>query len=565
MSVVAFLNDSSEVFKSRFEMKDVIKVFFSPFENNCSYRNYFCIKDIYDYSRYCNKLLKEILDIRKNKNYRDWIGIVNSLLFIEIFFYFLNGKYLTKAIKNIIERTKPDYIYVSKRLPPYFVGFIREEFPHIKVKNGKGYDIIRWLFTGTLRVIIKSVLLIINRIHLISLSRSISLNKILFLIQFWRVDSEALLPVIKRAKDKGVSFNLVTSSIGAYNRLKDEGCLPIEIESGLSISDIISGIVLSYILWFKTLHEFIRKTSQKGLSRTFKRLMLYCDAFRPNTIYQFIMTLYGIRGILSNLKPSTVVVADDLHSTGRASCIIARKMGIPSICLQNGPMSVEDYGFIPIFADKFIAWGEEVKSSFISYGEEASKIEVCGSPRYDELFQKIDVSGKYDCEYILYASSMYEDKELDEDISAIKMVCKHLRVKLLISPHPAMNEDYFVKKLEDGDIQYEIERGGLVSAIKKSRLVIIGNSGAGIEAILMGKDLIIYNPGHISGIIPFAKYGSAIEVNNKDELLEKVKSLLSGNINLEEGRKRFICAYLSGVDGRSCDRVLEVIEGLRKR
>jgi len=563
MSDVAFLFDSNDIIKTRSDRQDFIKIFFSPDENISSYRNFIDIKDIYDSYTYCNRFLKDILDIRINKSCRDWVSIINSLMFIEIFYHFLRGTYLMKTIKRIIEENNPDCIYISKELLSYFTNYIDDKFSYITKINGKGYNRVRWLFAGTIRMISKVFLLIVKRAGLIHKISSDCVNKILYIIQFWRVDSEALIPVIKKCNEKGLGFNLVASSMGAYNKLRGEGFLPVEIESGLSILDIISAVMYSFFLWFKVFREFDRKARQKGMSRTLRRLILYSDTFKPNTIFQFITTLYAIRGIYYKLKPSIIVIADDLHSTGRASCIIAKKMRIPSICLQNGPISVEDYGFIPVFADRFIAWGEDVKSRFLLYGENENRLVVCGSPKYDDLVQNIDDMERYDGEYILYASSMYEDKEVSENIDSVKTVCKSLGRKLLISLHPSMKEDYFVNKLEDRDLEYEIQREGLVSAIKKARLVIVGNSGAGIEAILMGRDLIIFNPGHIDGFIPYAKYGAGFEVYNRDELLEKVRAILSDSVNLEEGRKRFISAYLSGIDGMSSDRILDFIERIK--
>ncbi|MGQ9706774.1 MAG: hypothetical protein ACUVWP_07240 [bacterium] len=563
MSSVAFLNDKDDFKKRIFNSSDVTKIFFNPYKNNNTYRDYLEIKDIYNAWTDCNKTLKDILDIRDNKLHKSWVDIINSLLFIEIFFQFLRATYMTDVIKRIIEKKKPNCVFISKRLPRYFLDFVNERYSYLSIKGGRDYKNIRLPIITTMKIAFKTIIMIMKRISFIRIRRQRQTNKVLFLIQFWRVDLEMLLPVMRKFKEKGIEFNLITSSIKAYKKLMNEGFFSDEIDSGLSISDIFSALISSYYLWFSVVGKFNREARRFRLNRAFRRFLLYSEAFQPNTIFQFIITLYALDGIYNKLRPSLLIVADDLHSAGRAGCIIAKRRRISSICIQNGPISVEDFGFRPLFADKFIVWGEEVKSWLVSFGENENRIIVCGSPKHDELVLKIGNLKDSENDYILYASSMYEDKEASENILAVKTICKYLGRKLLVSPHPAMSIDYLINKLNDDSVEYYIEREGLISAIKKSRLVITGNSGAGIEAVLMGKDLIVYNPGCIKGFIPYAKYGAGIEVDSIDELKDAVKSILDGCVNLNEGRKRFISAYLSGLDGRSAERIFKVVEELK--
>jgi len=560
MRLLALLYNNKEKVEKLGQNTEITRVYFDTLEEKHSYRDYIGIEDIYESHIQTNKLLKKALTDNK-KPFNRVSDAICSLVYIELFFNLWRSMYISKIISNIIEKYKPDRIYISERLPVYFHHIITNRFKG-RVDGGRRYRPMRWFVYGCLSALYISIKLLLGKMTRFTSRRGIVSRAPLFIVQFGRTDIDALLPVMRYFRDIGYDYNVISTSEKAIERLDEEGFRTLYKDFLHSSYDILFTLLTYISIWFRFI-PYIRKNFKRaGIEHTLTKYLIYNKSIKPGSIFQLILTLKTYERIFRRKKPSVVVVADDLHSNGRSACIIARRCGVPSFCLQNGPISVDDFGFRPIFADRFIAWGEETRRWLISHGEDESRVIVCGSPRYDALKQIIDSSQEGGEKCILYANSMFEDREVSERLEGIIYLSKRIKHRLIIAPHPSMPPEYFIHKVTNKGVEYQVLKGGLMNAIRKAVVVIIGNSGAGIEAIISGKDLIVYNPGRIDSFIPYSRYGAAVEVYDTTELVKATEEILNGNIKLEEGRARFIDDYLMGLEGRSVERIVRIIEGI---
>jgi hypothetical protein len=91
--------------------------------------------------------------------------------------------------------------------------------------------------------------------------------------------------------------------------------------------------------------------------------------------------------ILQRHRPAVVVSSDVADPRTRVFTLLCRRMGIPSMEMQNGPVGSEgiemEWEFLT--ADYVSVWGERFKSILRGYGVPADRIIVTGSPRHDRL------------------------------------------------------------------------------------------------------------------------------------------------------------------------------------
>ena len=89
------------------------------------------------------------------------------------------------------------------------------------------------------------------------------------------------------------------------------------------------------------------------------------------------------------------------------------------------------------------------------------------------------------------------------------------------------------------------------------------NSTAAIEAIILDKPVIVVNLTGEVDIMPYAQSGAALGVYKEEELVSAINDALNDKNTirqLKEARKMFESEHAYKVDGKSTERVVELIE-----
>lgn len=85
---------------------------------------------------------------------------------------------------------------------------------------------------------------------------------------------------------------------------------------------------------------------------------------------------------LARLRPGCVVLDQDATPLARVVVAEARRGGVPSLVVQHGAPCVR-FGFAPLAADRFCAWGEPARRQLLDWGIDAERIVVTGCPRIE--------------------------------------------------------------------------------------------------------------------------------------------------------------------------------------
>lgn len=93
------------------------------------------------------------------------------------------------------------------------------------------------------------------------------------------------------------------------------------------------------------------------------------------------------------IRPHRLVLSEDATPFARAAVGVASLRGVRSFVLQHGVPGCR-FGFAPLAADHFLAWGNSSKQQLVDWGIFAQQITVTGSPQHDGSFRRTQSAGQ---------------------------------------------------------------------------------------------------------------------------------------------------------------------------
>ncbi|KZN95210.1 MAG: hypothetical protein C6W54_12420 [Bacillaceae bacterium] len=303
----------------------------------------------------------------------------------------------------------------------------------------------------------------------------------------------------------------------------------------------------------------------KIIYRFFKKLILF---FYSTNFFDLLL----IKEMFLKTKPSIILLGTDCHRITRLITILAKDENIKTIVVQHGATNGK-FGFSPLFADYFIAWGNLSKNILTTWGVSENKIITLGNPRYDIFFKKLEKIRKMEInEYMTIALSGWNMEESKYFLKLIynwsKTLNKH--VKFCIKPHPSepnLEElRTFIERNLKGFMLID-KNIDVLTLIKSSLCLISSQSTVCIEAISLGCPVIEVDLPFVRKIIPFDKFDCVYNVASVNDFKIAVNSILEKDENFKikgEKAQEFLYEYIGVFDGKSSIRIKEFIKDLLK-
>ena len=88
------------------------------------------------------------------------------------------------------------------------------------------------------------------------------------------------------------------------------------------------------------------------------------------------------------IKPDFLVMDEDATPMKRIALAVARRNGGKSYVVQHGA-PVARFGFAPLAADGFFAWGRSTREQLQAWDIPAGRIHITGSPAHDSLYETL--------------------------------------------------------------------------------------------------------------------------------------------------------------------------------
>lgn len=311
-----------------------------------------------------------------------------------------------------------------------------------------------------------------------------------------------------------------------------------------------------------------------------------------NKLLDVVRYIETTKYILNRDKIDIIVLINDVLPFEKSVVKVADKFDIPSLVIQHGLCSsYNPVGYLPLSATKMAVWGDYSRKWMINRGVDENRLVITGAPFFDRYFYrkpgkdvytelKIDRCKKIvlytlECspKNVMFIKFLILPNQHKKRISAIFNTFKNLPdLFLVIKVHPSVKDSSIIDiaseetGFKNYKVVYDIDIYNLLSI---SDLVITSWSTVGLEAILLGKPLMIINfYGNVKDPIGFAKKGVAIAVDKPSDLKKTINSMLTDlklQKSLGKGRRRFIRLYNYKHDGKASERVVKLIKTIKRK
>lgn len=326
----------------------------------------------------------------------------------------------------------------------------------------------------------------------------------------------------------------------------------------------------------KNSNKFKNKITYKGI-KVFQLIKDLLQFYFMRDFKEIVKYIELSKNVFLVEKPDINISYSEIGRTSKSVAYSAKKTNTPTLLIQHG--TLVDYPLYgEFYSNIFAVYGKNTKKIYTGFGIKSDKIKVIGNIKFDSLYQKrkhykkeriFELLNIPKSKKIILFTSQGDSKEEDEKLllaifNAFKRYPKdnhHLVIKL----HPA-EDGRLPKNIAKGFDNYTITKDvDIFEMINASDVVITYWSTTGLEAMVLGKPLIVLNLSGKPDNILYAKEGAALGVYNQNKLYQTLKKCFNSKITRQKlfrKQKRFIYNEAYKVDGKVIERLLNIVYGV---
>ncbi|CUR50986.1 Putative glycosyl/glycerophosphate transferase [Nitrosotalea devaniterrae] len=289
--------------------------------------------------------------------------------------------------------------------------------------------------------------------------------------------------------------------------------------------------------------------------------------------------------VIAKMQVKSIVIAPTGEIFENTITEIAKKHSIQSISIPPGLVDSNPFYSKWLKVDKICVPGIQAKEALTKLGYEENRIIVTGNPKYDYIKHLDSTKSKIKLEEILKVTKnkklvvigMSRWHETDELwMSELIGFCNENNFEIIIKIHPLyrIESEYSHNKIEKisqkckGLRYFMVQDIDLTMLLSAADVLITDYSSIGLEAIFHEKPLISVNiskekwedyPSRVE------KYGASFYTENYNELENILKQILVEGKHaesLKKGREEVIRNFNYGNDGKSTDRICNIIRSV---
>jgi hypothetical protein len=313
----------------------------------------------------------------------------------------------------------------------------------------------------------------------------------------------------------------------------------------------------------------------------------------------FVKRIDQAKLLLLKVKPSVVLIENELGFFQRSVIAAARSIGVSTIALQHGEISLTNPSYLyrkedvceasesptclPM-PDLTLVYGpfyEDLltkKSSFPPH-----RVISVGNMHFDsivgvdkhrvgsELREELSIAPETRLVVWTTQSHAWDQEEIETASNAVRNAISRLsQVTLIVKQHPMEtvgNKESLMRSLEPlGNRAVFAPKGhDIISLISAADVVITKDSTTGLEAVAARKPLIVMNLTGLEDKVDYVKEGAAVGVYRADDLTKAIDDALNGRSVFQELRDVFEKKYMLKLDGKTAKRIVDIVERLDSR
>ncbi len=279
--------------------------------------------------------------------------------------------------------------------------------------------------------------------------------------------------------------------------------------------------------------------------------------------------------VLRQYAIKCLLLVSDAHHGARLLTFVGQRLGIPSVVVQHG-WPFAEWGYLPLYADAFAAWGEHSRQWMIERGADPDRVIVTGSPRMDQIVSRdqpsrailqLPANGKLILWAVDPAPVAYNRSILEQLIQAVR---RYPEFQLIVRPHPSMHEYHWLKDgiHQQPQIHLSSPHHNLYDVIACCDAVIIQGSTVGLEALALHRPVILFpyqNHDYLRRVYPNNVTFHCVSLEGLINVFDKIARREVRYDDQDGFYQQFIVDTFYKIDGNSAARVAEVVRKLAKR
>ncbi|WP_299701114.1 hypothetical protein [uncultured Pontibacter sp.] len=255
-----------------------------------------------------------------------------------------------------------------------------------------------------------------------------------------------------------------------------------------------------------------RLSLRKKLIYYYKFLPLFFQFLvrRKESTLRFMDLLYDAVGFyevylqkLRKYRPQAIVFANDHNADARAILLAAKQLGIKTVYVQHSSVSNL---FPPLAFDLNLLEGQDSLDKYTQCGQVTSRVEFIGMPKADKFVplrnksQTVKVLG-------IACSLMDLTEEVRTLLSNISRDFPNLRI--ILRPHPRDKRNFsFIQHISPHIQLSDIQRQSVFEYLQDLDMLISGNSGIHLEAVLLNVWSVYFNLNPKEGLHDYYGYAA---------------------------------------------------------
>lgn len=292
--------------------------------------------------------------------------------------------------------------------------------------------------------------------------------------------------------------------------------------------------------------------------------------------YDFDMA-WGLEPLINaidSIKPH-LFIAIEVNYILRNAIRYCKQQGIPNVIIQHGtPNKYSLHAFAPFEGECFLAWGQHTKDFLVSNHVDEKKIFITGGINFDRtlsiapnkkaMAQALGIDAKK--KWVIFTTqgsgtgNMPSPEEIYDGITeAVREFMKYPDYQLIYQVHPGQQIE---------EVQFIVneiaENNAVVTKYKDTEEMIAVSEGVitffsttAIDALILGKPLLLINFFDDRDFFPFAKMKAAFAAYSKEEIPAQIGNLLNNPGQLSSYVKK-AAEYVNYMnDGKALERVLK--------
>lgn len=365
----------------------------------------------------------------------------------------------------------------------------------------------------------------------------------------------ALNAIGEELRRRGVSISAVTVD----RNISRKCSIPRQVSwfSFFSLTNFFVGIERYIKFYFgqvtnlKSCAFSLQQQFGKKKARSVRRYMTFQSL-------QLSFEIQAIRSLLMAKKPKVVILASDAHRVSRTFVFLCKLLRVKTVVYQHGA-TIWEYGYVPVFADRMLVWGNASRRWFQQRGVSVDKLVEVGNLQADmRPIPRLTPTVFQRNKKIFFFPNPI-DRDITRDVLDVFIeLCSRFSMEGVVKLHPSeRNIDFFESHISSARNNVSVIQVSMAEAgVLPGDIAVVVNSTAGIDCCIYGAYIFNIEISSMPNPVDYERGGVGVRAS-LDSYVDKFDHLLE--LPVEDyicARDAFLRDYFGPLDGMALERIV---------